>query len=421
MKTFKLPDLGEGLPEAEIVTWHVKVGDTVKVDQPLVSVETAKAVVEVPAPWAGKVAKLHGAEGDVIPTHGPLADFDIEDGAAGKAEETKLAETTPPEQAEKTPVAEDSGTVVGNMPTSDDMLEETAIVGRGRRGKAPVKAAPSARALAKRLGVDIARVEPSGRSGVVTAKDVQAHGGAGSGGTTRPGPTSPRATPTPSWTPPPRRDDVTYGEPEKLRGPRRAMHQSMSASRDSVMPCTLFDDADIHGWGPGNDITVRVIRSIVAGCRAEPGLNAWYDGEAQSRILHEHVDLAMAVDTPDGLIVPVLRGVDGLDAAGLRAAVDELKVATRERTVSPAQMKDPTITLSNFGMMAGRYATPVVVPPQVAIVGTGGLRHDVVAVMGGVETHRRIPISLTFDHRCNTGGEACRFLAAMIQDLQRAF
>ena len=132
-----------------------------------------------------------------------------------------------------------------------------------------------------------------------------------------------------------------------------------------------------------------------------------------------HVDLAMAVDTPDGLIVPVLRRVDALDAGGLRAAINEVKVATRDRTVTPAQMKDPTITLSNFGMMAGRYATPVVVPPQVAIVGTGGIRHDVVPVLGGIETHKRIPLSLTFDHRCITGGEACRFLAAMIADLQR--
>lgn len=414
MKTFKLPDLGEGLPEAEIVTWHVKVGDTVKVDQPLVSVETAKAVVDVPSPYAGKIAKLYGAEGDVIPTHDPLVDFDIDGDAPAKT--VAPAEATPAEEAPREPVKEDSGTVVGNMPTSDDVLEETAIVGRKRRGKAPVKAAPSARALAKELGVDIARCSPSGRGGVVVAKDVRAV--ADSGGRATPASGAPM---TPAWSAPAKRTDVQYGVAEKLRGPRRAMHQSMSASRDAVMPCTLFDDADIHGWMPGQDITGRVIRSIVAGCRTEPGLNAWYDGDAQSRVLHEQVDLAMAVDTPDGLIVPVLRGVDALDAAGLRAAINDIKVATRDRTVSPAQMKDPTITLSNFGMMAGRYATPVVVPPQVAIVGTGGIRHDVVAVMGGVETHKRIPISLTFDHRCITGGEACRFLAAMIADLQKPY
>ena len=104
----------------------------------------------------------------------------------------------------------------------------------------------------------------------------------------------------------------------------------------------------------------------------------------------------------------------------MRAAVDKIKVATRNRTVAPADMKDPTITLSNFGMMAGRYATPVIVPPMVAIVATGGIRHDVVAVMGGIEVHRRIPLSLTFDHRCVTGGEACRFLAGMIADLAKS-
>lgn len=404
MKTFKLPDLGEGLPEAEIVTWHVKVGDQVKVDQPLLSVETAKAVVEVPSPWAGTIKKLHGAAGDVVPTHSALVDFEVEGG---------LADSTPPEEAPRKVVKEDSGTVVGNMPTSDEVLEETAIIGRGRRGKAPVKAAPSARALAKQLGVDIGRCAPSGRSGVITAQDVRAANERGGAPTAR-------APAAPAWQAPAKRDDVNYGKPEKLRGPRRAMHQSMSAARDQVMPCTLFDDADIHGWLPGQDITARVIRAIVAGCRAEPALNAWYDGEQQSRVIHAHVDLAMAVDTPDGLIVPVLRGVDALDGAGLRAAINEVKVATRDRTVSPAQMKDPTVTLSNFGMMAGRYATPVVVPPQVAIIGTGGIRHDVVPVLGGIETHGRIPLSLTFDHRCTTGGEACRFLAAMISDLQKA-
>jgi pyruvate dehydrogenase E2 component (dihydrolipoamide acetyltransferase) len=133
--------------------------------------------------------------------------------------------------------------------------------------------------------------------------------------------------------------------------------------------------------------------------------------------MHERVDIAMAVDTPDGLIVPVVRDVANKSAVELRADIDLIKKATHERTVSPADMRDYTITLSNFGMLAGRYATPVVIPPAVAILGTGGIRHDVVAVMGGVEVHRRIPLSLTFDHRCITGGEACRFLAAVISDL----
>ncbi len=224
----------------------------------------------------------------------------------------------------------------------------------------------------------------------------------------------------PSWNIPAKRTDVKYGVAEPLRGPRRAMHASMTKSRSEVAECTLFDDADIHEWLPGQDITVRIVRAIVAGCRAEPELNAWYDGEKLERTIHERVDLAMAVDTPDGLIVPILRKVESKNAQQLRDDLNRIKDATRNRTVAPADMKDPTITLSNFGMMAGRYATPVVVPPQVAILGTGGLRHDVVPVMGGIEVHKRIPLSLTFDHRCITGGTACRWLAAVIKDLQKA-
>jgi pyruvate dehydrogenase E2 component (dihydrolipoamide acetyltransferase) len=216
------------------------------------------------------------------------------------------------------------------------------------------------------------------------------------------------------------RTDVKYGVAEPLRGPRRAMHASMTRSRSEVAECTLFDDADIHNWQQGQDITVRIIRAIVAGCRAEPQLNAWYDGEKLERTLHERIDLAMAVDTPDGLIVPILRRVESKNAQQLRDDLNRIKEATRARTVSPADMKDPTLTLSNFGMMAGRYATPVVVPPQVAILGTGGLRHDVVPVMGGIEVHKRIPLSITFDHRCITGGTACRWLAAVIKDLEKA-
>ncbi|MBA3564422.1 MAG: 2-oxo acid dehydrogenase subunit E2, partial [Gammaproteobacteria bacterium] len=207
------------------------------------------------------------------------------------------------------------------------------------------------------------------------------------------------------------------GEAEPLRGPRRAMAQSMGRSRDEVMPCTIFDDADVHAWTQGQDITARLVRAIAAGCRAEPGLNAFFDAEAASRRLMDRIDLAMAVDTPDGLIVPVLRDIENKNAREIREDLNAIKEATRQRKVAPEDMRDFTITLSNFGMLAGRYATPVIVVPTVAILGTGGVRHDVVPVMGGIEVHKRIPLSLTFDHRCVTGGEACRFLAAAIENL----
>lgn len=419
--TFNLPDLGEGLQEAEIVEWKVKEGDTVAVDDPLVAVETAKAVVDVPSPYAGKIVKLHWADGDIVPTHSPLVEFQVEGDAGGDESKAEAKEEKPAETKEES-ISEDSGTVVGKMATSDAELEETVVIRKKQRGQrsAKPKALPSVRLYAKEQGVDLARCEASGRNGTITREDVdRAAGGAGRSAAPAAGGFAGFAGA--SWDVPELRSDVTFDKPEPMRGPRRAMHQSMSAARSQVMECTLFDDADIHGWMPGQDITARIVRAVVAGCRTEPVLNAWYDGEKMERTIHKHVDLAMAVDTPDGLIVPVLRGVDQKDGAQIRHDLNVIKKKTRERSVSPEDMKNPTITLSNFGMMAGRYATPVVVPPQVAILGTGGLRHDVVPVMGGVETHKRIPLSITFDHRCITGGEACRWLAAVIKDLQKPY
>jgi len=419
MKTFNLPDLGEGLQEAEIVSWHVKEGDVVKVDQPLLSVETAKAVVDVPSPYAGRIAKLHWKDGDIVPTHSALVDFDVGDGSAAapakKAEAPKPAAPAPKME----PISEDSGTVVGKMATSSALVEETAIIRkRVVKGTGKPKAAPAVRAYAKGIGVDLTRLSGTGKNDLITRADVDkaaSSPGAIAGSKDRRGEARP-ATAKPSAPIAP----IAFGEMVPMKGPRRAMHASMTRARSEVMECTIFDDADIHYWAPGNDITGRIVRSIVAGVKAEPGFNAWYDGEKLARQIHERIDLAMAVDTPDGLIVPVLRDVGRKDGAQLRADLNVIKEKTHSRSVSPDDMRNPTITLSNFGMMAGRYATPVVVPPTVAIIGTGGIRHDVVPVLGGVEVHKRIPLSLTFDHRCLTGGEACRFLAAMIKDLQKA-
>jgi 2-oxoisovalerate dehydrogenase E2 component (dihydrolipoyl transacylase) len=406
MATFNLPDLGEGLAEAEIVRWHVKPGDTIKVDEPMVAVETAKAVVEVPSPYSGVVTKLHGNPGDVVATGAPLIEFELQGSGAPK-----------PKQMESRK-SDDSGTVVGRMPTTDEELVETAVAGSDiSTPRERVRAAPAVRALAKRLGVDLASVRGTGRGGLITADDVMTTSGrtsmqpAATVTTLKSAPAAPRSVPTAT---------PISGEPEKLRGLRRAMHQSMSLARDNVMNCTLFDDADLHDWRKGEDFTIRLLRAIGFAAGAVPVLNAWYDGENQSRRVMPRVDVAMAVDTPEGLLVPVVRDVARRTPSELRADVDRLKRGARDRTVAPEDLRDFTFMLSNFGMIAGRYATPVVVPPAVAILGAGKLSHDVVAVMGGIEAHLRMPLSLTFDHRCVTGGEAARFLAALIQDLERA-
>ncbi len=384
MGTFKLPDLGEGLAEAEILEWHVKPGDRVLVDQPMVSVETAKAVVEVPVPYSGTVTALHGTVGDIVATGAPLIDFD-------------------------------SGTVVGSMPaTSEVEYVDSAKIGRARGGVAARnRAVPMARALARRFGLDLADIAGSGPGGLIKLDDVLAHAQMDAA----PGQSQSQSQSRPEGNQ--RALAVPAGATaEPLRGARRAMAHSMTLSRAQIPLSTVCDDADIHAWSQRGDYMLRLIRAMISAWRAEPALNAWYDAASNSRILLKHIDLAIAVDTPGGLIVPVLRNIQNKTPEELRAAIAAQKDAAHQRSTTPEDLRDFTLMLSNFGTLAGRYGIPLVVPPAVAILGAGKVRKDAVAVGDMVAAHRRMPLSLSFDHRCITGGEACRFLAAVIGDLE---
>jgi 2-oxoisovalerate dehydrogenase E2 component (dihydrolipoyl transacylase) len=157
----------------------------------------------------------------------------------------------------------------------------------------------------------------------------------------------------------------------------------------------------------------------VAGNHAQPGLNAWYDSQAVGRRVLDNIDLGIAVDTGDGLFVPVLKNVGAYTNDDLHRELESLKIAVKSRTIAPEAMRGATFTLTNFGTLAGKYATPIVVPPAVAILGSGSTREAVVPYKGQPAVHRIIPLSLTFDHRCITGGEAARFLQAVIEDLQK--
>ena len=448
-KTFYLPDLGEGLPDATIVEWHVKEGDVIKLDDNLVSMETAKAVVDVPSPVSGKVTKLSGAAGDVIITGSMLAEFEMDmsmpqraEGqdtghhhGGGHAEESTPAAPAPAAEAQAAePAAKaDAGTVVGAMQVGDSVRSEAAMAVGG------VKAVPAVRATARKLGVDIARVRATGPDGTVTMQDVKQAAAdpsqlapAASAKVTAEGLRehfqSARATDAapaqrstlsqagkPMRTQPP--GVSVSGQPEQLKGVRRNMARVMADAHAKVVPTTLSDDADVHAWTPGNDVTGRLVRGIVRACKAVPAMNAWFDGDKLTRTLHPHVDIGIAVDTDDGLFVPALRNADLLDAGSVRESINRLRVQVEDRSIPPSELTGYTISLSNFGMFAGRYATPVVVPPCVAIVAAGRARHQVTPVMGGFESHKVIPLSVTFDHRACTGGEAARFLKALIDDL----
>ena len=365
MKIFKLPDLGEGLQEAEIVKWHIKVGDEVKTDAPMVSVETAKAVVDIPVPYAGKIAKLYGNPGDIAHIGAPLVAFEGES-------------DTP-----------DTGTVVGKVEVGQKVMSAAPAAPAPVTGG--IKTTPAVRALARKLNVDLAMVTPTGADGLTTTADVQ------------------RAAKILS----------EIGPVEVMRGVRRAMAQNMELATAEVASATIMDDADIEAWPAGTSAMLRLIRALITGCKAEPALNAWYDSEKIGRWVMKKIDVGVAVDTPDGLLVPVLRNCGERSESNLKAALEKLVADARARRVPPEELRANTITLSNYGSIAGRYASPVVLPPTVAILGAGRIAKQVVVADDRPAVRRMLPLSLTFDHRVVTGGEAGRFLNAVIADLQK--
>jgi pyruvate dehydrogenase E2 component (dihydrolipoamide acetyltransferase) len=365
MRQFILPDLGEGLEEAEIVTWHVNEGDHVVVDQPLVSVETDKAVVEVPSPRSGRIARLFGAKGDIVKVGAALVEF--AEGAQG-----------------------DTGTVVGELGHAEKGPPAAEAPAEPTQARV-LQVVPAVRALARKLDVDLNVVQATGPGGTITRADVE------------------RAA----------RSLAEAGPAEPLRGMRRAMAQRMAAAHAEVARTTVIDEADIDDWRKGEDVTIRLVRAIAAACAAEPSLNAWYNADAGERRVIKRIDLGIAVDTEGGLIVPVLRNIGERDASDLRAGLDRMRADAIARSIPPEELRGATITLSNFGMIGGRFANLIIVPPQVAIVGAGRIDQRVMVHDGQPTARRVLPLSLTFDHRVVTGGEAARFLVALKSDLER--
>lgn len=449
---FKLPDLGEGLPDAEIVRWLVKEGDALELDQPMVEMETAKAVVEVPSPFSAKVAKLHGQAGDVIEVGAPLVTF----GEAGQAE---------PEMMPVEEKSGDAGTVVGAVQVGNQVVAESAnavvkalarklkvdlalVTGSGANGaitQADVKqakkdgkligsaankaattpkpatlpagdenpldfkASPAVRAHARRVGVALSSVTATGKKGSITKADVDAAIGVSAAAPTTSAKPASAGLPT---------VQVSV-EPQSVRGVRRAMAMGMAKSHATVVPTTLMEDADITSW-PKQDSLARYVRALVYASKVEPALNCWFDGEKFERLVHPNVHVGIAVDSPDGLYVPVVHDADSKNAVEVRARVQELRQKIETKSLKQEDQQGATVTLSNFGSIAGRYGTPVVSPPQVAILGTGRFRDELQLTDKGISKRKMLPLSLTFDHRACTGGEAARFLAAVIEDLQKS-
>jgi 2-oxoisovalerate dehydrogenase E2 component (dihydrolipoyl transacylase) len=367
MTIFNLPDLGEGLPDAEIHEWFVKEGDTVIADQPLVSMETAKAVVDVPCPQSGTIEALFGHPGDVIKTGAPLVRFALEN-----------------------KVSADKGTVVGTLEESTEVGDDHFVIGSSMPAR--VKTTPAIRILAKKWGIDLQTLTGTGEHGTLTRHDVQQE-------------IDKQAIPPEGF--------------EPLRGVRRAMLNSMIQSHQEVVPVSIFDEADVSDWIADGDITLRLIRAIVAATQKEPALNAWFDTKHSARKCFTEVNLGLAMDSTEGLFVPVLHDVIQHSDSELRQIINDTKTAVQARSLPAEKFHNATFTLSNFGKFAGRFASPIIVPPMVAILAVGRLYEGAISKQGVICARHILPLSLSFDHRAVTGGEATRFLGAVITELQK--
>ena len=386
-REFKFPDVGEGITEGEIVRWLVKEGDQVKEDQDLVEVETDKAIVTLPSPYSGKILRLHGEERDLIKVGQVLVT--VEEGA-------ELPATEPLEK--KT-----ASSVVGIL----EEAEESEV-------SAVVRAIPSVRALAKELKVDLEQVKGTGPGGRITREDVEQAAGKA---LSRAG-----------------QETDSYGPVEKipLRGIRRTIAKHMAEASKRVADVTLWEDADITDLQKvrakekkiaeqrGIRLTYLpfVIKAVIPALKAHPRLNATLDDELGQTILKKYYNIGIAVDTPDGLMVFVVKESDQKTILDLAKEMEVLAEKARLRKLDISELKGSTFTITNYGVFGASYGTPIINYPEVAILGVGKIEDRPVVREGQVVIRKIMPLSLAFDQRVIDGGEAGKFLSVVIQHLE---
>jgi 2-oxoisovalerate dehydrogenase E2 component (dihydrolipoyl transacylase) len=437
-RVFNLPDLGEGLEEAEIVDWKVAEGDAVELNQPLIEVNTAKAVVEIPSPFAGTVLKLHGGAGDVVKVGQPLVSMEVE-AVAGEAE---VPGGGPPEAAASEGVqAAAERTEARAEEAAERPKREAVLVGYGvdaeQRGPARrprlrppgtrdgeeagrVAASPVVRRLAREHGVDLRDVDGSGPGGRVTREDVDRVAG-------RAGATDTDATQKPAPSRP-----AGAEERVPVRGIRRMVAQKMARAWAEVPMVTTFRTVDAShvdtlraelSAEAGRRISplAIVVRALVQVCGEHPKLNSWYDDQANEIVLVGPRHVGIATDTDRGLLVPVVRDAEQKGILTLADEIAELVTAARESRATPEQLTGSTITVTNVGSFGSEYGTPIVNFPEAAILALGVVEPRALVVEGQVEARPAVTLSLTFDHRVLDGADAGRALTALQELLESPF
>ncbi|ROR66774.1 dihydrolipoamide acetyltransferase family protein [Agrococcus jenensis] len=434
MKTFLLPDLGEGLTESEVVSWRVAEGDTVELNQPLADIETAKAVVELPSPYEGVITKLHAAEGETVAVGAPLIEFDV-DGAGGApaadapAADEPIAEepvpspeagpvATPDETIEETPAAIEpeakpekvsvlvgSITVHGGKPVRAKRTWDVEPFSRTERPaeRRANRAMPPVRKLAKERGIDLQSVRPSGADGLVTRADLESHGSASAAPATAAAPASTR---------------------EKVTGLRKHTAAAMSQSALTVPHAATFHQVDVTetlALARSGDASFLALacRAILLAAKRWPDVTSSFHADTNELERFAHVNLGIAVSTERGLVVASIDEAEAMDALALTAAIKDRATRARDNALSMAELTSSNITVSNVGVFGVDGGIPILNPGESVILAIGAVRKMPWAHDGEIVLRDVCTVTVSFDHRVLDGREAAGFLADVAAVLER--
>lgn len=427
---FKFPDIGEGIHEGTILEWYAEKGQRIKMGDPVVKMETDKVVADIPSPRDGVIAARYGKIGDVIQVGEPLVEIEIEGVAGEAAQEIAKEKPKPPV---KEPLEEKGFGVVGTLEVAGDasympagmdgiMDKGAAAVPEKPERQRKALATPVARAMAKDLGVDINKVTGTGPGGRVMKEDLRKYYD-----NIREG-KAPSAPPV-----------VITGESPAVRVEvvpltqiRKAIAKNMMRSKQNAVHMTLFEEVEVSELirirekfkekfsSQGVKLTYLpfVLKALVASLKKHRTLNSELDLENSRMILKNYYNIGIAVDAPDGLVVPVIRNADKLSIRDIAIGLQEIGAKARDRKLTLDDMKDGTFSITNYGALGGTYGTPVINYPQTAILGVGKIAQKPVVKDGQLAVGNVLPLSLSADHRVVDGGEATRFLIDLISYLQ---
>ena len=436
---FKLPELGENVENGDVVNILVGEGDVIAANDGVVEIETEKAVVEIPCPHAGKIAKLHVKKGDTVNVGQTILTVEPEDGGEEEAEEpaakpeAKRKEQEPDKKAEKPKGKPEKEPAEAKTEEKPEKRAKPPAEEKPEKPQAEadtgLPAGPAARRLAREMGVDLASIEGSGKRGRITPEDVEAAAASQD---------KPKAAaagaPFEPVTPPGEPDKDKWGpiRRDRMSKIRQTIAKQMSKSASTIPPVTNFDDADVTELEAlrksvppgylGENIKLTsmpfVIKAVGLALRRHPAINASLDEEQNQVVYKEYVNVGIAVDTPRGLVVPSLRGADGLPIAEIARQLGDIARRARDAQFSMEELRGGTFTISNMGAVGGTYSTPIINHPEVAILLLGRSRWLPVVREGRVEPRLMMPLSLSYDHRLVDGAAAARFLNEVIDWLQ---